>query len=249
MKLEYLKKMDEKVRKAHSTKPEHILDYLGAKEMSPGYSADGFVARRKSLLYYGVNEGFKGNKRKFAIMHEGYHIVCGHIFLPGFLSGGDVPTHLDLPGSMGQYKMVVSTERDSDIGAADSVCDTDATLEMIGYDNADVIQFRRALETFEIHKKEYERHLDLVRSSSSPESRIRRMMAYQEDLEKMYKELQEQAQDLSNSGICLTKTAMAKELDVPEYIVDYKLEALSIRKYKVPTFELPSFNTVFKRWD
>ena len=74
------------------------------------------------------------------------------------------------------------------------------------------------------------------------------MRAYQRKLAGMYTELQEQAQDISNSGICRTKYAIAQEFGVPEYIIDYKFEALDVRNYSVATVELPTFDKVFSRW-
>ena len=38
------------------------------------------------------------------------------------------------------------------------------------------------------------------------------------------------------------------EFGVPEYIIDYKLEALELRNYSVATVELPPFEKVFRGW-
>ena len=247
MKVEYLKKMDRIAKAAGSREPDDVLEAMGCVFMDPGGSIDGFVTRRKGTTYYGVNQGISGRKYDFGVMHEGFHIVCGHLDLQGFLQGNGA--HMDLAGSFADYKLVASTERDADIGAADFICDTQTTLDMLGYDCADVAAYRDSVESFEQHQREYERHYNIVLLNGSSEARIRRMRAYQRDLARMYQELQEQAQDIVNSGICLTKYQMAQEFGVPEYIIDYKFEALALRNYDVATVELPSFDRVFSRWN
>ena len=41
---------------------------------------------------------------------------------------------------------------------------------------------------------------------------------------------------------------MAAEFDVPEFVIDYKYEAMAVRKYHVPRVELPTFDKVFGGW-
>ena len=248
MKLEYLKRMDQIARKAGTREPDDILDYMGCVFIDPGVSIDGFVTRRKGIILYGVNQNITGKKCDFAVMHEGFHIVCGHLRLPGFLKGAAL-THIDAFGSFADYKWVASTERDADIGAADFICDTQDVLDMMGYDSADVAAFRKSLASFEQHERDYRQHLGIVMNNGSSEKRILRMKAYQNELGRLYEELQEQANDIMNSGICLSKADIARELGVPEYIVDYKMEALALRKYDVETVELPTFDKVFSRWN
>ena len=247
MKLEYLKRMDQIARKAGTREPDDILDYMGCVFIDPGVSIDGFVTRRKGIILYGVNQDITGKKYDFAVMHEGFHIVCGHLRLPGFLKGA-ASTHIDEFGSFADYKWVASTERDADIGAADAICDTQDVLDMMGYDSVDVAAYRKSLASFEQHERDYRYHLGIVMRNGSPEKRILRMKAFQCELGRMYEELQEQANDIMNSGICLSKTDIARELGVPEYIVDYKMEALALRNYNVETVELPTFDKVFSRW-
>lgn len=247
MRVEYLNKMDRIAKKAGTREPDDVLEAMGCVFMDPGGSVDGFVSRRKGTTYYGVNQNITGKKYDFGVMHEGFHILCRHLDIPGFLNGA-APSHVDNAGSFADYKMVASTERDANIGAADFIIDTQTILDMLGYDSADVAAYRNSVESFDQAVRDYQRHFDIVLSIGSPESRIRRMRAYQRKLAGMYTELQEQAQDISNSGICLTKYAIAQEFGVPEYIIDYKFEALDVRKYSVATVELPTFDKVFSRW-
>ena len=246
MKVEYLKKMDRVARAVGSREPDDVLESLGYVFMDPGNSVDGFIMKRKGTTYYGVSPSLTGRKYDFGVMHEGFHGICGHLDLPGFVSEGGA--HTDT-GSFGNYKMVAGTERDANIGAADFIIDTQGILDMLGYDNADVAAYRISVESFDTAVRDYQRHFDIVVSNGSPESRIRRMRAYQRELARMYNELQEQAQDIMNSGICLSKYDIAREFGVPEFIIDYKFEALALRKYSVSTVELPTFDKVFSRWN
>ncbi|MBQ1397515.1 MAG: hypothetical protein IIY89_03375, partial [Clostridia bacterium] len=65
---------------------------------------------------------------------------------------------------------------------------------------------------------------------------------------RMYAELQEQAQDILNSGACLSVPEIARALGVPDTIVNLKYEAMAVRKYNVPSLELPAFEKVFSGW-
>lgn len=60
--------------------------------------------------------------------------------------------------------------------------------------------------------------------------------------------MQEQAADIFNSGCCLSTPEIAREFGVPEFIVDYKFEAMTVRNYNVPSVELPTFDRVFGGW-
>ena len=47
-----------------------------------------------------------------------------------------------------------------------------------------------------------------------------------------------------NGAVC----QLLAEFNVPEFIIDYKFEAMSVRKYKVPSVELPPYDKVFGGW-
>lgn len=245
MKVEYLKRMDHIAKKAETREPEDVLESMGYVFMDPGSSIDGFIMKRKGTVYYGVNQGIKGIKYDFGVMHEGFHGLCRHYENPDFLSSSGA--HMDCGSFLG-YKNVAVTERDANIGAADFVIDTQDTLDMIGYDNADVAAYRADVESFEQHVRDYERHYELVLKNGSSENRISRMASYRKKLDKMFEELREQAQDIANSGICFTKSEIASHFGVPEYIIDYKFMALDLRGYDVMTIDLPSFSGVFANW-
>ena len=254
LKAEYLDQMDRIAEKAGTREPDDVLDSMGCIFMDPGSSVDGFVSRRKGTTYYGVSRNLTGRKYDFGVMHEGFHIVCRHLDLPGFLTGA-APSHVDGTGSFTDSgfftdcRRIAGTERDANIGAADFIIDTETILEMLGYDNADVAAYRKSTASFEQALRDYNRHFNLVRDSGSGESRIRRMQDFRQKLTAMYGELQKQAQDICNSGVCLAKNAIAREFGVPEFIIDYKLEALLLRNYRITAVELPPFDKVFSRWN
>lgn len=242
MKIESLKKMDRIIKDAGSRNPDDILSAMGFIYMDPGGSLPGFIARRKGIIYYGVNKKFGKQKYTFGSFHEAFHGICGHLSLPGFLKEG---AHAD---SFLNSRIVAATERDANIGAADALIDTETFLEMSGFYSADVRSYLASLASFEQAAEDYRKHLEVAIQANSPESRIRRMMAHQEELSRMYEQLQEQASDITYSRHCLSRPEMAQELDVPEYVIDYKAEAMYIRNYNIPKMELPSYEKVFKKW-
>lgn len=238
--------MDRIVKKAKSHNAADVMDYMNYRFMDPGYAVDGFITRYKGSKYYGVSDSLTGKKREFAIYHEGFHGICGHLDIPGFLSSNGFHTE---DGNFADYKLVADTERDANIGAADQVIDTRSILDMLGYDNKDVAGYCKSVQSFEQAMADYKSHFSTVLTNGSDEKRIRRMRAYQEELSRMYEELQEQAQDISNAGVCLSRDQIAGEFGVPEFIIDYKMRALEIRHYDIPEVELLSFGSVFTDWD
>lgn len=248
MKAAYLKKIDKAIKKAGTRNAKQVVEAAGLVPVDPGYTVDGFIALRKGIVCYGVSRQLRGKKHDFGIFHEGSHYWCLHLDLPGFIDKDGA--HRDELGSFGlQHKMIVSTESDANIGAAHAMIETDPFLEMLGYDNADVTAFRKSLDSYDRAVKDYEYHISIVQTNGSPESRIRRMMAYRKELLRMYDELEEQAQDIYNSGCILSKYEIAREYGVPDYIIDLKIEALSYLNYSVATVELPSFDKVFRDWN
>ena len=242
MKIEYLKKMERIVKSSGSRDPDVVLDCMGYIYVDPGESLPGFITKRKNMIYYGVNRNMSPQQYAFGSFHEAFHGICGHLDLPGFLGGGAHADNFQMTYS------VAKTERDANIGAADVVIDTATFLEMVGYDSAEVRSYIRSVDSFEQAVRDYRSHYEAVVANGSPESRIRKMVAYQSDLARMYEQLQEQARDITNSGLCLTTPEIAKEFCVPDYIVDYKYEAMAVRNYDVPSVELPSFDRVFGGW-
>ena len=248
MKAAYLKKIDKAINAAGTRKPDDVLEHAGLVPIDPGRTVDGFIAPRKNIVCYGVSKELKGKKYDFGVFHEGSHYWCRHLDLPGFITG--IGAHTDELGSFGLNRRIVAqTERDANIGAAHGLIETEPFLEMLGYDNEDVIAYRNDVENFERAVRDYEYHISIVQSNGSPDSRVKRMLAYRHKLGKMYDELEEQAQDLYNSGCYLSKYEISSELGVPEYIVDLKIEALSWLNYNVETVELPTFDKVFSNWN
>ena len=245
MDLKYLLKLDHIADRVGDRNPKHVLEYLDITFTDPGRSLDGFIMRCKNHLYCGVNRGFSESKFNYGTMHEISHVVCDHLDTPGFMVGKGL--HADR-GIFSSYKRVASSEREANIGAADFLIDTQTILEMIGYDSVDVSSYRASMASFEQTNRDYEFHVEVARNNGSPESRIQKMEAYQQELSRMYEKLQEQAQDILNSGICFTVGEISRQFGMPEYIISYMLEALRIRGYDVSTVELPNFSDVFHKW-
>ena len=242
MKLDHLKKMDHILKAAGTRNPDDVLEYMGFIYIDPGENIPGFIMKRKNTVYYGVNSRLSAAQYAFGSFHEAFHGICAHLDLPGFLQNGG---HTD---TFPIRQIVAQTERDANIGASDVVIETKPFLEMTGYDCEDVKAYLNSIDSFEKAVDDYRRHFEIVVANGSPENRIQRMNAYQQELARMYEELQEQAQDLLNSGRCFSKDEIAREFGMPVMIIDYKYEAMRIRKYNVPSVELPAFDKVFSGW-
>ena len=238
IRLEYLKKMDRIVAEAGPGSARRAIDSLGYEFIAPGHRVRGFIMMPKGTVCYGVNRDLPGRMQEFGIFHEGFHGICGHILLPDFLTGS-LPLHVDRFESLSAQKVIASTELDANIGAADFVCDTQAVLEMLGYYREDVRSYREDVRTFEAHAQEYARTF----AEHTLDAREHR-----EELGRMSRSLQEQAQELMNSGACLSKNEIARQEDVPAYVIDLKIAALNIRGYRIGEVELPAYDKVFRCW-
>ena len=242
MKLEHLKKMDHIIKAAGTRKPDDVLEYMGYIYIDPGENIPGFIAKRKNTVYYGVNRQLTAAQYAFGSFHEAFHGICAHLDIPGFLQNGG---HTD---TFRNRHIVAKTEREANIGASDVLIETKLFLEMTGYDSADVRAYLNSVDSFEKAVDDYRRHYEIVVANGSSEERVQRMNAYQQELARMHEELQEQAQDLLNSGRCFSKEEIAREFGVPVMIIDYKYEAMKTRNYNVPSVELPAFDKVFSGW-
>ena len=132
MKLEYLKKMDKIIRDAGTRNPDDVLSSMGFIYIDPGTSLPGFIMKQKQIVYYGVNKNLPEKKYAFASFHEAFHGICGHLSLADFTRQG---AHAD---TFENHKVLALTEREANIGAADTLIETDLFLEMSGYDSEDV---------------------------------------------------------------------------------------------------------------
>ena len=247
MKAAYLKKIDAEIKKAGTRVPDDVLASANLVSIDPRGTVDGFITIRKGIVFYGVNKALAGKKYDFGVFHEGSHFWCKHLDLPGF--AGRDGAHTDSIGAFSlQRRIIADTEREANIGAAHALIETEPFLTMLGYDNSDVAAYRKSADSFDRALRDYEAHISIVQSNGSPESRVKRMMAYRNELARMYNELEEQAREIQHSGCCLSRFEMAREFGVPEYIIDFKIEALSYLNYSIATVELPCFDKVFQNW-
>ena len=121
---------------------------MGFIYMDPGNSLPGFIMKQKQIVYYGVNKNLPEKKYAFASFHEAFHGICGHLSLAefheafhgicGHLSLADFTRQGAHADTFENHKVLALTEREANIGAADTLIETDLFLEMSGYDSEDV---------------------------------------------------------------------------------------------------------------
>ena len=164
MKLEYLKKMDKIIRDAGTRNPDDVLSSMGFIYMDPGTSLPGFIMKQKQIVYYGVNKNLPEKRYTFASFHEAFHGICGHLSLADFTKQG---AHAD---TFENHRLLAWTEREANIGAADTLIETELFLEMSGYDSEDVKAYIRSVEAFEKAVENYHNHYNIVLNNGSPEN-------------------------------------------------------------------------------
>lgn len=130
--------------------------------------------------------------------------------------------------------------------AADFNIDTDEVLEMLGYNNTALKEYRRYLAAFERHQQEYEQFLSSTIFTSRFKMARRKLLDWQKRMRHWQEELEEMRLDLTCNGEFMNTAEIAGALGVLQSMVEYKLEALRLRGYDLDEMELMSYKQVFR---
>ena len=117
---------------------------------------------------------------------------------------------------------------------------------MTGYNNSVIQQFQVLKETQQQLRQEYERLLFAVQPSNLSETQKVRLNEYKNELARLDEKELELGIEISELGV-MSIPEMAKHLHTSSIIVEYKLEAMRLRGYKLEGIELAAYNKVFKQ--
>ncbi|MBR4330476.1 MAG: hypothetical protein IKP71_11580, partial [Candidatus Riflebacteria bacterium] len=143
-------------------------------------------------------------------------------------------------------KTISRYEREANIIAAEYCIDSKKILEMTGYNNSVIQQFQVLKETQQQLRQEYERLLFTVQPSNLSETQKVRLNEYKNELARLDEKEQELGSEISELGV-MSIPEMARHLHTSSIIVEYKLEAMRLRGYKLEGIELAAYNKVFKQ--
>lgn len=244
MNTDILTRMDIVVEDCGSSNPFDIIEYLGAQYVPLYSSVIGYVRRLKGFNWVGINALLPEKLILLAGMHECAHLV-GHLDNREF--GNHQETAL-FTTKQGLYDRGLSLqEKEANLVGADFNISTDEFLQLIGYGDKTVKELIEKQNELNIIIKSYEQLKSIYCCKTISDSQRKRLAAYAKQIQQLRGIVQEMQGDISASGYCRTIPEIAKMLDYDEDFIVYKAEALRIRGYELPPFELQRFDRMM-RW-
>lgn len=237
---------DAAIAKAKGSKdPEVIADFYRSKILigSPLEGAIiGMSFRCSTLGVISVNRNLDAVWRMFAYWHELAHVFRKHIDEPEFgfhQDRGLFTVALD-------SHTISKQEREANIISAEYNLDTGEVLELIGYNNQTMQDYRRLKQYQEQLSSAY----DTLRFSTfgeHPTNTVKyRMAEYRRALQELDEKRADLESDLAAMHCIKSFSEIAGELGTNEIILKYKLEAMRIRGYDIDAQELEQYNKVFR---
>lgn len=245
MTISALNKLESISANINSRDPRAIAEHLGIRLVNACGSLIAFVTIVKGLTFIAVNPRLSAKKYDYALSHELGHVVCKHLNAPGFLGNG-VHQETSLMSIPLYASTLCEQEKEANLIAADFMLDTRTVLEMVGYENRSVAQYRELRAKLREVQGDYESTLFSVTGRDISASLRRRLVDTRRLFQRTSSELKAIEQELQQMDCCLTIPEMAQELRVSSVIMEYKLEALRIRGYDVDPVELASYSQIFK---
>lgn len=242
------KKIDKIIKKIGSDNPEEVAAYLNYEIIMLSSSLIGYITRLKKQIFIGINSRLNPIQRKFDEWHEIGHAVLGHLNESDFTQNSNC--HLDLtllePSQQLNSKTISRYEREANIFAAEYSIETAKMLEMTGYNNSVIQQFRNLKATQKQLRQEYEKLLFAINQEKSTEAQKYKLTEYKKELAKLDEKEQELGNEITQCEI-LSIPEIANHLNTSSIIIEYKLEAMRLRGYNIEGVELATYNKVFKK--
>ena len=246
--IENFAKIDKIIKKLGTDNPEEIAAYLGYEIVMLSSNLVGYITRIKNQTIIGINSRLSPIKRKFDEWHEIGHGISGHLNEADFTKS--TGSHLDQTlfdfSQQLNSKTISRYEREANLIAAEYCIDSKRILEMTGYNNSVIQQFQILKKTQQQLRHEYERLLFTVQPSNLSESNKIRLTEYKNELAKLDEKEKELDSEISELGI-MSISEMAHHLHTSSIIVEYKLEAMRLRGYKIEGIKLATYNKVFRQ--
>lgn len=241
-------KIDKIIKKIGTDNPEEVAAFLNYEIIFLTSSIVGYVTRIKNQTIIGINRRLSPIKKLFDEWHEIGHAISGHLNEADFTCNGSYHLDHSLFDASQQLnsKTISRYEREANIIAAEYCIDSKKILEMTGYNNSVIQQFQVLKETQQQLRQEYERLLFAVQPSNLSETQKVRLNEYKNELARLDEKELELGIEISELGV-MSIPEMAKHLHTSSIIVEYKLEAMRLRGYKLEGIELAAYNKVFKQ--
>ena len=237
-----MERMDALVARAGTSDPYELADFLKAPiRYMNSKKLIAFILMQSGIPCIALNNRLNTMKRMFVLMHEVAHVAFHLDYLRNVGNLGETAAFQPW-----KHQAIARQEYEANLVAADFNIDTDEVLEMLGYNNTALKEYRRYLAAFERHQQEYEQFLSSTIFTSRSKMARHKLLDWQKRMRRWQKELEEMRLDLTCSGEFMNTAEIAGALGVLQSMVEYKLEALRLRGYDLDEMELVSYKQVFR---
>ena len=237
---------DAAIAKAKGSRdPEVVADYHRSSILIGTPLAGtiiGMSFRCSTLGVVSVNRNLDTVWRMFAYWHELAHVFRKHIDESTFGMHQDrglftVPV---------DSRSISRQEREANIISAEYNLVTDDVLELIGYNNQTMQDYRKLKHYQDQLSRAYEA-LRFSTFGETPSNTVKyRMAEYRRALRELDEKRNDLESDLTAMHCVKSISEIAGELGTSEIILKYKLEAMRLRGYDIDVAELERYDQVFK---
>ena len=238
------KATDAAINKAKGSKdPDVVANSNGIMIGDPlSGSIVGMAMRFSYLGAVAVNGHLDEAWHLFTLWHEIAHVLRNHVDDPAFNFHNDYGIFTQSFDS----RTISRQEREANLISAEYNIDTESVLELIGYHNRTMQDYRRLKK----YQDQLSQAYDSLRFSTfgeHPSNSIKyRMAEYRRALRELNEKRYDLESDLSAMNCVYSISEIASNLGTNEIIMKYKFEAMRIRGYDIDVQELEKYNKVFR---
>ena len=231
---------------ACSKDPRVVADSLGIMVVDLCGSICGYAAvyrsGKASWPVIGLHRDLSSPWDLFGGWHELAHVLRGHVYDPSFAN-----RHCDCAFFSQELnaKTISLQEKEANLISADLCIEDSIIVELTGYDDPAIRDYRQFRSDLENLVRSYERLMISVRSGS-PSALLRvKMQETKKRIRETRKTLQGLEEEIASMKGVLTLQGIAARAGTSERILRYKLEAMRIRGYEIDPVELERYNKMF----
>lgn len=234
---------DAAIEKAHGSRdPEVVADFNNILIGDPlTGSIVGMSMRFAYLGSVAVNGKLDTVWRLFTLWHELAHVFRKHVDDPSFNYHQDRGIFTQPVDS----RAIPRQEKEANLISAEYNIETDLVLELIGYNNRTMQDYRRLKHYQDQLSHAYEALRFSSFGEQPPASVKYRLAEYRRALRELDEKKYDLESDLVASHCIRSMSEIAGEIGTSEIILKYKFEAMRIRGFDIDVQELERYDQVF----
>lgn len=244
MDVSIFKEIDAVVKAAKTTNGHELAQYLKIEEYTHSGPFVGYAVKVGRYKTISVHEDLSRRGNLLVTDHEIGHIVRDHF---EFVNG--IGTVRDREVFSPNQRLLPELETEANLIGIDLYISTERILHLVGYNNPSVVMYRSISEQMRKLLNQFNDLADQARFCENEKDR-RRSRDRGQEIRRLLHALDEQrveyGNDIQTAHCCFTLDGLAREFHVSSSLIQYKLQALSLRGYDIDTQDLESFSKLFK---